>query len=494
VATQGPATETGSKAVKTAKTARPAPQRTARPSGGTFVGIDIGSHSIKAVEVKGYGPGLTVTGYGITRTPAGAIQAGRIADPKALGNALKSFLSKNNIRSNKIIASVAGADGVVVRVIEVPKMTPTELKEAMRYEVERSIPFAITDVEMDYQALDNSATADDPNNPNMEVLFAAAQREIINRLLAAYQAAGQDVKAIDVEPLAIGRSMINLSRQGMASKNVVVINIGASLSEVCIFKDGLLRFPRTIPIAGDSFTRAIADQLGITEEEAEDEKKKHAAVLMEVVTSGTGTFVDAGGDFDFAFDQPMSMGTTGGGGDTTEKDTGSGSSGDTTEVSPYSSGDTTDQGIPPQLLANPDDPFAFADSMNPSSGMTGGGAPPPVPTDPMARKRRELFDALSPVLSEFAMEVRRSVDYFRSRYPSETVDQILLCGGSAKLPGLDKYIEYEVGVATSVGDPFQNVNVQVRQQLSGVTRDEVAPAFAVALGLAERDAVLGSGR
>jgi type IV pilus assembly protein PilM len=495
VAIQGPAAEKGAKG---AKPARPVKPVNTRPSGGTFVGVDIGTQQIKVVEVRGYGPGLTISGYGIGNTPPGAIQNGRITDPKALGAALKAVLLKSGVKGNKVVASVGGNEAVVVRVIEVPRMLPGELKEAMKYEVERSIPFAINQVEMDYNAIDDGPP--DPSNPNMEVLFAAAQRDMVMALMNTLIAAGLDPKAIDIEPLAVGRSLVNLSKQGLMTKNVVVVNIGASLTEVAIFKNGLLRFPRTIPIAGDNFTRSISDQLGLSMDAAEDEKRNNATVLMEVLQQGSGTPFpgDEPSPFDFEINAapPVmgGIGTVGGGPTVYSPDTGDTTEnkpvfppGDTTEDAPVTSGDTTDQGIPPQLRV--DDPFASADSYASSGGAATPAAPAPAPDDPRYRRRREVFDAIYPVLSEFAMEVRRSVDYFRSKYPSDTVDLILLCGGSAKLGNLDQFIAYEMGIPTEVADPLKNVN-----NVSGKGGREEAPAYAIALGLAARDAIIGSGR
>ena len=86
--------------------------------------------------------------------------------------------------------------------------------------------------------------------------------------------------------------------------------------------------------------------------------------------------------------------------------------------------------------------------------------------------------------------MRRSVDYFRSRYPSDTVHQILLCGGSARIPNLDQFLETELGIPTIVADPFATVKVSSRQ-VSSERLQEMAPAFAVAVGLATRDALMG---
>ena len=187
----------------------------AKPSGGSFVGLDIGTQTIKMVEVSGAGSGLRVTALAIENTPPGTVQQGVIADSKALGAAIKQMRVKNGIRATKCVSSVAGAAGMVVRVIEVPKMTPSELAETMKWEVERHIPFAASDVEMSFQKIDNPESDNDPNNPNMEVLLAVAQRDMIAQHIATVTAAGLTPLVIDVEPLAVGRALIDLSKEGL---------------------------------------------------------------------------------------------------------------------------------------------------------------------------------------------------------------------------------------------------------------------------------------
>ncbi len=455
----------------------------ARPSGGTFIGLDIGTQTIKVVEVRGAGNSLTVTAVGIDNTPPGLVQGGHIADPKELGAAVKAVLAKAGIRGGRVVSSAAGANTVVVRVIEVPKMTPKELAETMKWEVERHIPFAANDVEMSFQAIDDpqQVTAD-PNNPNMEVLLAVAQRDMVANHLQVIQATGLKPVAIDVEPLAVGRALIDLDRTGSQMKNVVVVNIGAANTDVSVFKQGTLRFPRTIPIAGDNFTRAISDHLGLTMDQAEEEKRANAAVLMEYVGAPGG---------DFATDAGFGIDTNPFGGGGIPSPFG--------EPQPSSPFDQPVQPAPDNPFATPppvDNPFATPPEDNPFGPIPSGDAPlaatpaPAVPDDPRAVRRKEIFDALLPVLSEFTMELRRSVDYFRSRYPAENLDKIILCGGSARLPGLDQFVSNDLGIPTEVANPFANVNMQAKQVGPDVLQQS-APAFAVALGLAARDAVLG---
>lgn len=498
-------------APKAAKAVPVRPVGPTRPSGGAFVGLDIGTQSIKVIEVKGSGKSLQVTALAIGNTPPGAIQQGIVTDAKALGAAVKQLCQKNGIRAGRVVSAAAGAAAVVVRVIEVPKMTPNELAETMKWEVERHIPFPVNDVEMAYQAIDDPALAD-PNAQNMEVLLAVAQRDMVAAHLATLTAAGLKPVAIDVEPLAVGRSLLNLSRDGLAGKNVVIVNIGASNTDVAVYKSGILRFPRTIPIAGDNFTRAIADTLGLSMEQAEEEKRQNAVVLMDVLAAASAPASDD------IFGSPF-------GGAAQGMDSGipapfvfnSSPFSDTTVPPPLptfgesaapavAGGESTDEmkaGVPENPFAATPNPFAenpFAVSFpgsdptvpDPaSSAVEASTLPIPAVEDPRATRRRQVFDALLPILDELSMEIRRSVDYFSSKYPTENVDLVLVGGGSARIANIDQFLQSQLGVPTAIANPFAGVAV-VSKQVSPERLAELAPFFPVALGLAARDAVLGA--
>ena len=452
--------------------------RAPRPSGGSFVGLDIGSQTIKVVEVTGHGNGLRVTAFGVAPTPFGAISQGIISDPKTLGAAVKALLSKSGVKSRKSVSAASGAAAVVVRVIEVPKMSPSELAETMKWEVERHIPFSPSEVEISYQKIDDPAVDNDDANPNMEVLLACAQRDMVSYHLDTLKAAGLSPIAIDVEPLAAGRALLNLSKQGLADKNAVVVNIGASMTDVGIFKKAALRFPRTIPLGGDNFTQAIADRLGIPMDAAEDEKKTNGKIFMDLVNQPMDDFPGSSAAQDAGITSIF-------------------------DVSPELSAP-----LPPALYDTPspetpaggENPFdvTFDNPFDAPAEETVVAPEPvvetaPVPEDPRVTRQKEVFYALNPVLGEFVMELQRSIDYFRSKYPTETIDQVLLCGGSASIAGLAEYVQYQTGIPSAVADPFAGVNVTARQ-VSLDQRAQIAPALAVALGLAVRDAVLGSGR
>jgi type IV pilus assembly protein PilM len=257
--------------------------------------VDIGTHAVKLVEVTGSGTNLKVTGLSRERTPEGLVVQGVIQDPKSMGQFIKQMIAKSGIRSRKAVVAVGGTAGMVVRVVEVPKMSAGELADTMKWQIEQYIPFAASDVEMAYQKIDDAVADADPA-AQMEVLIAVAQRDMVSGHLEALKLAGLDVVTVDVEPLAIGRALLDLSKTGLKAKTTVVINIGASGTEVGIYRDGVLRFPRTIPLGGEAFTRAVADKLSLSLDAAEDEKVERGEVLLDLIEQAQEDMFGSSGD------------------------------------------------------------------------------------------------------------------------------------------------------------------------------------------------------
>src|SRR2546425_71815 len=169
-------------------------------SGGPTVGLDIGSQWIKVAEVAPGRGGPVVRALGSAPTPPGAMENNIIIDSQLLGLAVKKLLKDSGVGSRTSVSSVSGQSALVVRVIEVPRMSDSELAETMKWEVERHVPFAANEVIMDFQAIERADTP--PDSQNMEVLLAVAQQDMIDRHVEMLFAAGLTPAAIDVEPLA----------------------------------------------------------------------------------------------------------------------------------------------------------------------------------------------------------------------------------------------------------------------------------------------------
>ena len=178
---------------------------------GAVVGLNIGSNTIKAVELRAKGSELVVTAMGMAPTPAESIANGVVMSAGSIAHAVRDLLSDSGIKTKSVVTSIAGTNALVVRVIEVPKMSDAELKDNLAMDADRYIPFPAAEVVMDHQALRELPS--DPDSANMDVLLAAAQSEVVDSLVKVMQDAKLEPQAIDVEPLAAARALLP---EGMA--------------------------------------------------------------------------------------------------------------------------------------------------------------------------------------------------------------------------------------------------------------------------------------
>lgn len=247
----------------------------------TAVGLDIGTNLIKIVEMRSARGSVHLLNLGIRPTPPEVISNGVIVEPQGLGLAIRGLLQQQGIRTRATVASVAGQSALVVRPIQVPKMSRSELGETMRWEVERHIPFAASEVIMDYEPLQEAESLPE-DQQNMDVLLAVAQEDLVNGYIETLRHAGLEPRALDIEPLAAQRSLVDVTAgQGAYEETIALVNIGATTTEITIVRNGLMAFTRPIPLAGDSLSNAVSETLGRDVNEAERLKKQLGEVFLE---------------------------------------------------------------------------------------------------------------------------------------------------------------------------------------------------------------------
>lgn len=221
-----------------------------------IIGLDVGSKALKVVElVKSKG------GYQLIK--AGFDELGAKADDKAIVEAIKNLFKRNKITIKEVNISVEGPS-VIIRNIEMPKMTEDELKNAIKFEAEKYIPYNINEVILDCQKQKETGNT-------MQVLLAASKKEIIDKRINILKKAGLVPWVIDVDSFAL----INAFNLNYPDKEATkaLINLGDKTTNISILKDGLLHFTRNIALGGSNVTTLISEGLGVDYAKAEELKK-----------------------------------------------------------------------------------------------------------------------------------------------------------------------------------------------------------------------------
>jgi type IV pilus assembly protein PilM len=412
------------------------------------LGLDIGTSRIKFVEAEMGRAGPVITNAGIGLTPRDAIANGVIVDPDTLGAAVRQLLDQHGARARTVISSVASQSSLVVRPIQVPRMTRQELGDTMQWEVERHIPFAASEVVMDFEPLTppEELPAD---AQNMDVLLAVAQEDMINAHVEALFRAGLEPFALDVEPLSACRSLVDINRDtGAYDRTHALLNIGATTTDLSIIRGGLLTFTRPVPMAGDNITNAIAESLGYEFAEAERAKLEHATVYVEGAPA-----LEASREEQPEVERP---------------------------VPPPEEGEAGEEPSKVFDLGAETAPEEVLREERPESTL------PVIHTAGTGSQERQVYDAMQPTLVELVGEVRRSVEYYVNRFPDSRVDKILVYGGTARLSNLPEFLGNELGITVELGNPFARIEVDESRVPSDIVTEN-ACFMPIVVGLGIRD-------
>lgn len=407
--------------------------RVGGPVSGTMLGIDLGSKFIKVAEVSARGGELELLSAGILPTPVGLLSGDAIVDPQGAAEVIRALLQQIGVHTNKVVMTVKGQTSVVVRIIEVPKMREEELSDAMRWEIERHVPFASTGaVAMDYAPLQPLDTI--PEEGTGEVLLAVAEEGLIKAVVDSLELAGLEPVAIDIEPLALGRCLVSKDPQ-LKVTTVSILQMGARSSELTIINYDNPRLTRTLNIGGNNLTSAIGNALGISDEEAEKIKKRYASIIVEKL--GIATFPS-----------------------------------------------------PPIEEEAPFFPFTPAYELPPEEVPSEEPSPPKIEKELPAEEmkiREEVFEAMLPVLGDMVNELRRSFEYVRTRAEEMQIERMIVSGGGALIRDIDKFFSRELGIPVEICDPLKGMKLNPR--LSPAYLGEISPLLSVAIGSAIRDFV-----
>jgi type IV pilus assembly protein PilM len=339
-----------------------------------LVGLDIGSSSIKAVELQRKGNTYQLVNLGFENLSPDTVVDGQIMELNNVSNVITSIFGEHQIKTLRVAAGVSG-HSVIVKNIVLPQMSTDELRESFSWHAEEHIPFDISDVNLDYQVTSSSADA-------LNVLMAACKSDKIANVKQAIQLAGKQPVVIDVDTFAL-QNCYEVNYQPKAGEVVALLNIGASTMNINIMNGACSVFARDASVGGSQYTSLLQKELGLTFEQAEAVKR----------------------------------------------------------------------GYP----------------------LPEGIAPRPI---------QPIIETVSDIL---ALEIRKTMDFYRAtaEESEESIQKILIAGGSSKLPGLPDYLAKRFEIPVELFNPFREIQVDDRKFDPDYMK-EIVPEMAIAVGLALR--------
>ncbi|BCR04679.1 type IV pilus assembly protein PilM [Desulfuromonas versatilis] len=238
------------------------------------IGIDIGSSSVKSVQLREVKGGYQLVGLGNYPLPPEAIVDNAIMDSSAVVEAIRNLVESQKIKTKNVATSISG-HSVIIRKIQLPIMTEEEMESSIQWEAEQYIPFEISEVNLDFQIL--GPDAKDPSQ--MNVVLVAAKKEFVNDYVAVFSECGLNPVVMDIDCFAIENAFE--ASYGTAAEGIVaLINMGAGAMNVNILKEGVSVFTRDIQVGGNMFNEEIQKRLGLSGEDAE--RVKLGAELEDV--------------------------------------------------------------------------------------------------------------------------------------------------------------------------------------------------------------------
>jgi len=227
-----------------------------------ILGLDIGSYSIKAVLLDQTKSGLILKDLGLINLPPGAVVEGTVQEKEVVINAIKKLLNSLKIKAKNVATSISGYS-VIIKKINLPQQVREELAENIEVEAEQFIPFDISEVNIDFQILGQSAGQED----QMEVILVAAKKEVIDNYIELLVEAGLVPTIIDVDVFALQNAFTRNYPEIQGT--VALIDIGANKMNINVIKEGISLFTKDAALGGARITEDIQDRNDVDYQTAE---------------------------------------------------------------------------------------------------------------------------------------------------------------------------------------------------------------------------------
>jgi type IV pilus assembly protein PilM len=263
------------------------------------IGLDIGTSGVRAAELS-FGKGdITLEKFGQVALPEGAVRDGEVVNPEVVGAAIKQLWSHTKFSGSKVVLGVANQK-VIVRQVDLPWMPADELKKSLGYLVQDFVPMPVEAAVLDFHVLEELGA--DNGNRTMRGLLVAASRDMVHNSIDAVRRAGLTPVMVDLTSFAVIRALADADHLGMGSNVEALVDVGARVTNIVVHQGGVPRFVRILLMGGQDVTDAVAERMGMPQEQAEALKQQlglgsagegmDVQAAVRVVEAVTAAFVD----------------------------------------------------------------------------------------------------------------------------------------------------------------------------------------------------------
>lgn len=228
----------------------------------SYLGIDIGSSSIKIVELKKEGGGLNLVNYGFSELSGSVADFDWKKDQKYTAAIIKEIIKKSNIKSKHAIAALP-TFSVFSSVLNLSNVDLKDIDSAVQWEAKKVVPLPLEEMVLDWRKIDDK----DKKNKNIKVLLTGAPKTLVQKYVAIFKEIDINLLSLETETFSLIRSLL-----GNDKTTTMMVEIGALTSDISIIKDSVPVLNRSIDVGGITITNAISKNLNIGMERAEQFK------------------------------------------------------------------------------------------------------------------------------------------------------------------------------------------------------------------------------
>jgi len=239
------------------------------------LGVDLGSSTIKLVELKPENKHTALITYGVAEMASGAGVAHENLD--SFIQALSSVVRQSKSTATNVVAALPSLN-VFTTMLQLPAMPEREIGSAVEWEAKKLLPLPIEKMKLDWHLLQKKNNAASDANDELQIILTAAPREIINVYLEIFKRTNLNLVGLETEAAALGRSLLP------PIGNHLIMDIGATTTNLIIYSDAVPLFVRHTDIGGETFNHNIANALNVTVERAE-QFKNSVGLSLEAKTA-----------------------------------------------------------------------------------------------------------------------------------------------------------------------------------------------------------------